>query len=275
MITGDHQATAAAIADDLQLRKEDDLVLSGQELEAMSDGELTEAARSTTVYARVSPEHKVRIVEALKRSDRIVSMTGDGVNDAPALKRADIGVAMGITGTDVAKGAADMILTDDNFGTIVNAVEEGRVIYANIRKVVSFLLSCNVGEILVIFITTMIMGPSFTPLLPVQLLWLNLVTDSSALALGRERQKKGSCCSLRAARVTKSSTKTWCGRLSFKQSLFLLRCSLRLTSAVFCTLIISLSAVRLRLIRQFRRSPSYPWRIRLRRGVRGRMLLSG
>lgn len=192
MITGDHQATAAAIADDLQLRKEDDLVLSGQELEAMSDDELTEAAKSTTVYARVSPEHKVRIVEALKRSDRIVSMTGDGVNDAPALKRADIGVAMGITGTDVAKGAADMILTDDNFGTIVNAVEEGRVIYANIRKVVSFLLSCNVGEILVIFITTMIMGPSFTPLLPVQLLWLNLVTDSfPALALGRERAEEG------------------------------------------------------------------------------------
>lgn len=192
MITGDHQATAAAIADDLRLRKEDDLVLSGQELEAMSDDELTEAAKSATVYARVSPEHKVRIVEALKRSDRIVSMTGDGVNDAPALKRADIGVAMGITGTEVAKGAADMILTDDNFGTIVNAVEEGRVIYANIRKVVSFLLSCNVGEILVIFITSMILGPSFTPLLPVQLLWLNLVTDSfPALALGREQAEAG------------------------------------------------------------------------------------
>ncbi len=192
MITGDHQDTAAAIADDLELRKEDDLVLSGKELEAMSDDELTEAAKSATVYARVSPEHKVRIVEALKRSDRIVSMTGDGVNDAPALKRADIGVAMGITGTEVAKGAADMILTDDNFGTIVNAVEEGRVIYANIRKVVSFLLSCNIGEILVIFITTMIMGPSYTPLLPVQLLWLNLVTDSfPALALGRERAEEG------------------------------------------------------------------------------------
>ncbi len=192
MITGDHQATAAAIADDLQLREPDDLVLSGKELEAMSDDDLTEAAKSTTVYARVSPEHKVRIVEALKRSDRIVSMTGDGVNDAPALKRADIGVAMGITGTEVAKGAADMILTDDNFGTIVSAVEEGRVIYANIRKVVGFLLSCNIGEILVIFITSMIMGPKFTPLLPVQLLWLNLVTDSfPALALGRERAEEG------------------------------------------------------------------------------------
>jgi Ca2+-transporting ATPase len=192
MITGDHHETAAAIADDLLLRKEDDLVLSGKELEAMSDDELTEAAKSATVYARVSPEHKVRIVEALKRSDRIVSMTGDGVNDAPALKRADIGVAMGITGTEVAKGAADMILTDDNFGTIVNAVEEGRVIYSNIRKVVNFLLSCNVGEILVIFITTMIMGPAYSPLLPVQLLWLNLVTDSfPALALGRERAEEG------------------------------------------------------------------------------------
>jgi Ca2+-transporting ATPase len=192
MITGDHHETAAAIADDLRLRKEDDLVLSGKELEVMSDDDLTEAAKSATVYARVSPEHKVRIVEALKRSDRIVSMTGDGVNDAPALKRADIGVAMGITGTEVAKGAADMILTDDNFGTIVNAVEEGRVIYSNIRKVVNFLLSCNVGEILVIFITTMIMGPAFAPLLPVQLLWLNLVTDSfPALALGRERSEEG------------------------------------------------------------------------------------
>ncbi len=192
MITGDHQATAAAIADDLKLRTSDELVLSGKEIEAMTDDQLTEAAKSTTVYARVSPEHKVRIVEALKRSDRIVSMTGDGVNDAPALKRADIGVAMGITGTEVAKGAADMILTDDNFGTIVSAVEEGRVIYSNIRKVVGFLLSCNFGEILVIFITSMILGPNFTPLLPVQLLWLNLVTDSfPALALGRESAEDG------------------------------------------------------------------------------------
>ncbi|MGI6157541.1 MAG: cation-translocating P-type ATPase [Saccharofermentanales bacterium] len=192
MITGDHRDTAQAIADDLGLRKPDDAVINGTEIEAMSDDELFEAAKHASVYARVSPEHKVRIVEALKRADRIVSMTGDGVNDAPALKRADIGVAMGITGTEVAKGASDMILTDDNFGTIVSAVEEGRVIYANIRKVVGFLLSCNIGEILVIFITSMILGPAYTPLIPVQLLWLNLVTDTfPALALGRERAEEG------------------------------------------------------------------------------------
>lgn len=192
MITGDHQETAAAIADDLMLRMPDDSILTGRQLEAMTDDQLFEVAEKTSVYARVSPEHKVRIVEALKKAGRIVSMTGDGVNDAPALKRADIGVAMGITGTEVAKGAADMILTDDNFGTIVSAVEEGRVIYANIRKVVSFLLSCNMGEILVIALISMIMGPAYAPLIPVQLLWLNLVTDSfPALALGRERAEAG------------------------------------------------------------------------------------
>lgn len=192
MITGDHEETAAAIADQLELRTPEEGVLNGRQLEEMSDDELYGRSASTSVYARVSPEHKVRIVEALKRAGRIVSMTGDGVNDAPALKRADIGVAMGITGTEVAKGAADMILTDDNFGTIVKAVEQGRVIYANIRKVVSFLLSCNLGEILVIFITTMLFGPAYAPLIPVQLLWLNLVTDSfPALALGREEPEKG------------------------------------------------------------------------------------
>lgn len=192
MITGDHQDTAAAIADDLRLRMPDDSILTGRQLEAMTDDQLFDLVETTTVYARVSPDHKVRIVEALKRAGRIVSMTGDGVNDAPALKRADIGVAMGITGTEVAKGAADMILTDDNFGTIVSAVEEGRVIYSNIRKVVSFLLSCNMGEILVIFLVSMILGPAYAPLIPVQLLWLNLVTDSfPALALGRERAEEG------------------------------------------------------------------------------------
>ena len=192
MITGDHHETATAIANQLNLPSDKGGTLTGSQLDRMSDDELYEAAGKTSVYARVSPEHKVRIVEALKRAGRIVSMTGDGVNDAPALKRADIGVAMGITGTEVAKSAADMILTDDNFGTIVNAVEEGRVIYANIRKVVSFLLSCNVGEILVIFITTMIFGPAYAPLIPVQLLWLNLVTDSfPALALGREQAEEG------------------------------------------------------------------------------------
>lgn len=188
MITGDYKETAVAIAHDLGLMREGDEVLTGAELEAMSDEELRDVCDRTSVYARVSPEHKVRIVEALQAKGHIASMTGDGVNDAPALKRADIGVAMGITGTEVAKTAADMILTDDNFATIVHAVEEGRVIYSNIRKFVGFLLSCNVGEILVIFITMLALGPDLTPLLPIQLLWLNLITDSfPALALGQEQ----------------------------------------------------------------------------------------
>ncbi len=188
MITGDYKDTAVAIARDLGLMKEGDKVLTGKELDALNSEELRVACENTAVYARVSPEHKVRIVEALQANGHIASMTGDGVNDAPALKRADIGVAMGITGTEVAKGTADMILTDDNFATIVTAVEEGRVIYSNIRKFVGFLLSCNVGEILVIFITMMVMGPSMIPLMPIQLLWLNLVTDSfPALALGQEK----------------------------------------------------------------------------------------
>ncbi len=153
----------------------------------MDDAKLREAVEHTSVYARVSPDHKVRIVSALRANQHIASMTGDGVNDAMALKSADIGVAMGITGTDVAKGTADMILTDDNFATIVRAVHEGRIIYSNIRKFVGFLLSCNVGEILVIFLSTMILGPLNVPLLPIQLLWLNLITDSfPALALGQE-----------------------------------------------------------------------------------------
>ena len=158
----------------------------------MTKEELQTASENTSVYARVSPENKVQIVDAIKANGHISSMTGDGVNDAPALKRADIGVAMGITGTEVAKSAADMILTDDNFSTIVRAVEEGRVIFSNIRKVVSFLLSCNFGDILVIFLTNLILGPEYTPLMPIQLLWLNLVTDSfPALALGQERAEEG------------------------------------------------------------------------------------
>lgn len=187
MITGDYRETAVAIAKDLNLMQEGDGVLTGKDLEGMSEEELRRAVNTTSVYARVSPEHKVRIVEALQAEGNIASMTGDGVNDAPALKRADIGVAMGITGTEVSKSAADMILTDDSFATIVSAVEEGRIIYANIRKFVGFLLSCNVGEILVIFLTMLIMGPQMIPLQPVQLLWLNLITDSfPALALGQE-----------------------------------------------------------------------------------------
>ncbi len=187
MITGDYQDTAVAIAKDLGLMREGDGVLSGGELEKMSKQDLENAVGSTAVYARVSPEHKVKIVEALQAKGNIASMTGDGVNDAPALKRADIGVAMGITGTEVAKGASDMILTDDNFSTIVSAVSEGRVIYSNIRKFVNFLLSCNVAEIFIIFLTMLFLGPNMIPLMPIQLLWLNLVTDSfPALALGQE-----------------------------------------------------------------------------------------
>lgn len=187
MITGDYKDTAAAIAKDLSLLRDDkyDGVLTGDDIDDMSDADLQKAVETTSVFARVSPEHKVRIVAALKAGDHIASMTGDGVNDAPALKQADIGVAMGITGTDVAKGAADMILTDDNFASIVSAVKEGRVIYSNIRKFVGFLLSCNVAEILVIFVCTMVFG--FSPLESIQLLWLNLITDSfPALALGQE-----------------------------------------------------------------------------------------
>ena len=186
MITGDHRDTAVAIAKDLQLMKEGDGVLTGGEIDALSDFEFAKAVETTSVYARVSPENKVRIVETLRKNGHIASMTGDGVNDAMALKKADIGVAMGITGTDVAKGTADIVLTDDNFASIVHAVEEGRIIYSNIRKFVFFLLSCNVGEILIVFLALLLNIP--TPLIPIQLLWLNLVTDSfPALALGTEK----------------------------------------------------------------------------------------
>ncbi|HBZ77930.1 MAG TPA: calcium-translocating P-type ATPase, SERCA-type [Clostridiales bacterium] len=192
MITGDYKDTAVAIANDLGMMDENSGSLSGAELDKVSDEDFQTVCETTNVYARVSPDHKVRIVTALKKNDHIASMTGDGVNDAMALKSADIGVAMGITGTDVAKNSSDMILTDDNFATIVSAVEEGRVIYSNIRKFVGFLLSCNVGEILIIFLislipTSLITGIG-TPLTAIQLLWLNLVTDSfPALALGREK----------------------------------------------------------------------------------------
>lgn len=186
MITGDYKDTAVAIAKDLKLMNEGDGVLTGHELDEMSEDELRKAVENTSVYARVSPDHKVRIVDALRKNGHIASMTGDGVNDAMALKRADIGVAMGITGTDVAKGTADIVLTDDNFASIVSAVEEGRIIYSNIRKFVFFLLSCNVGEILIVFISMLLGLP--VPLVPIQLLWLNLVTDSfPALALGTEK----------------------------------------------------------------------------------------
>lgn len=185
MITGDNVVTAAAIAKDLGILHSDESAITGQELEALSDAELDENITRYRVYARVTPADKIRIVKSWKKRGDVVAMTGDGINDAPALKAADIGCAMGITGTDVAKGAADMTLMDDNFSTIVTAVREGRGIYDNIRKSVHFLLSCNLGEILTVFVAMLLWRES--PLLPIQLLWLNLVTDSlPALALGME-----------------------------------------------------------------------------------------
>ncbi len=185
MITGDYKNTAVAIADELGLISPGGRVLTGAELDQLDDEAFTETVQNVEVYARVSPQHKVRIVEALKRRGHVVAMTGDGVNDAPALKRANIGVAMGITGTDVSKETADMVLTDDNYASIVSAIEEGRAIYSNIRKFVYFLLSCNVGEILIIFLAMLAGWP--VPLTAVQLLVLNLVTDGApALALGME-----------------------------------------------------------------------------------------
>ena len=186
MITGDHAYTAAAIARELGILSGNRQVLTGEDLDTLSDQALQKAVKNTAVFARVSPEHKSRVVEAFQKNGEIVAMTGDGVNDAPALKIADIGCAMGKTGTDVARDASDMILTDDNFTTIVAAVREGRGIYQNMVKSVHFLLSCNVGEILTILIAVSLGMPS--PLLPIQLLWVNLVTDSfPALALGAEK----------------------------------------------------------------------------------------
>jgi Ca2+-transporting ATPase len=192
MITGDHPGTAAAIARELGIGTTD-RVLTGAELEQMDQSELSSAAAEVSVYARVSPAHKLRIVDALQANGAIVAMTGDGVNDAPALKAADIGVAMGITGTDVSKEAADVVLTDDNFATIVAAVEEGRAIFANIRKFLEYLLSSNFGEVLTIFLGVIfasLLGfrqgeDLILPLLATQILWINLITDGPpALALG-------------------------------------------------------------------------------------------
>lgn len=194
MITGDHKITAIAIAKTLGILKEEYEAITGAELEEMSQEELIKNVRDYSVYARVSPEHKVRIVQAWQANGEIVAMTGDGVNDAPSLKIADIGCAMGVVGTDVAKEAADVILTDDNFATVVSAVEEGRRIYDNILKAIQFLLSSNIGEIVVLFLAiliTPILSKAFNieitlieTLLPIHLLWVNLVTDSlPALAL--------------------------------------------------------------------------------------------
>ena len=191
MITGDHKLTALAVARELDLLRPGDLAVTGEELDFLPQDMLEREVERFSVYARVTPEHKMRIVQAWQKRGQVVAMTGDGVNDAPALKAADIGCAMGRSGTDVAKGAADMVLTDDNFTTIVRAVEEGRGIFANIRKAIHYLLSCNIGEIAAVALATALDLPR-TPLTPVQLLWLNLVTDSlPALALGVEPVEEG------------------------------------------------------------------------------------
>ncbi|MDA8343980.1 MAG: cation-transporting P-type ATPase [Thermaerobacter sp.] len=185
MVTGDHPDTAAAIARGLGILRSGELVAQGRELEDLPDAELRQRVKETSVFARVSPQFKLRLVDALRRNGEVVAMTGDGLNDAPALKAADIGVAMGVSGCDVTKEAADMVLSDDNFATIVAAVEEGRGIYDNIRKFVRYLLTCNVGEVLVMFLAALIGSP--LPLLPIQILWVNLATDGlPALALGLE-----------------------------------------------------------------------------------------
>jgi Ca2+-transporting ATPase len=187
MITGDHQLTARAIAQDLGIARPDDEVLTGRELEKMTQDELARQVKHVAIFARVSPEHKLRIVRALQLQRRVVAMTGDGVNDAPALKQADIGIAMGITGTDVTKEASDMVLLDDNFTTIVAAVEEGRVVYNNIRRFIKYILGSNIGEVLTIASSTVLIPFGGVPLTPLQILWMNLVTDGlPALALAME-----------------------------------------------------------------------------------------
>ena len=189
MITGDHIVTAKAIAKELGIFEKNDLAITGADLDKISQKELEKNIMKYSIFARVSPEHKVRIVKAFRNIGAVTSMTGDGVNDAPALKNADIGIAMGKNGTDVAKNAADMILTDDNFVTIVEAVKQGRAIFDNIRKAIHFLIATNVGEIVTIFMG-LVLGLE-SPLLAIQLLWINLVTDSiPAIALGLESPEK-------------------------------------------------------------------------------------
>ena len=185
MITGDHKHTAAAIAKQVGILTDGERVMTGSELDRLSDKELAEAVKHTAVFARVTPAHKLRIVRAFRKNGQITAMTGDGVNDAPAVKEADIGVSMGKSGTDVTKEASDLILLDDDFTTLVNAVAEGRSIYHNIRKFIRYLLSCNIGEVLTMFLGMLFSMP--VVLLPIQILLVNLVTDGlPAIALGLE-----------------------------------------------------------------------------------------
>ena len=186
MITGDHPGTALAVAQELNIASDSATEISGSELDALSNEELLAKVENLAVYARVSPEHKLRVVQALKANGQVVAMTGDGVNDAPAVKMANIGIAMGISGTDVTKEASDMVLTDDNFASIVNAVEEGRGIYNNIQAFVHYLLSCNISEVALVLFAALVGWP--VPLLPIQILWINLITDGvPALALAMEK----------------------------------------------------------------------------------------
>ena len=181
MITGDHRDTAAAIAIRLGILDEADketAVISGSDLDAMSEEQFAQNVDKYNVYARVAPEHKVKIVNAWQKKGKVVAMTGDGVNDAPALKTADIGIAMGITGTEVSKGASDMVLADDNFATIVHAVEEGRKVFANIQKALQYLLASNLAEVIAIFVMTLL---GWNILAPIMILWINLVTDTLQL----------------------------------------------------------------------------------------------
>ncbi|MBN2072374.1 MAG: cation-transporting P-type ATPase, partial [Actinobacteria bacterium] len=203
MVTGDHKLTAQAIGHELGILGPGDEIIDGTELDGMDEEELSSRIENIRIFARVSPSNKVTIVDALKKKNHIVAMTGDGINDAPSLKKADIGVAMGITGTDVSKESSDMILTDDNFATIVKAIKQGRIIYDNLKKFILFLLSCNISEVLlmfvsivagdyIIFLITGEKGLLYIPLLPVQILWMNLITDGlPAMALGIDPPEKG------------------------------------------------------------------------------------
>lgn len=209
MITGDHRDTAAAIAKELEIIKDESEVITGSDLDKISEEAFVHSVEKYSVYARVSPEHKVRIVKAWKDKGKVVAMTGDGVNDAPALKTSDIGVGMGITGTDVAKGVSDMVLSDDNFATIVSAVKEGRKIYSNIRKCIQFLLSANMGEVFTLFFATLF---NWNILYPIHILWINLVTDAlPALALGVERSEKD----IMMRKPRKSDASVFSGGLGF------------------------------------------------------------